>query len=118
MCGAREFGCAPRGALDSTRDPGVYDSDCATHGPGVYNSGCATRGSGVYDSGCATRGSGIPALPATLLMSPSGYTRATGTASTSAIAADEGCTDGTSDQTSSDDHAGEAGLPATNRYSQ
>jgi hypothetical protein len=48
-------------------------------------------------------------------MSPSCYTRATVIASTSAIAADKGYTGGTSGQSSSDGHAGEAGLSASGR---
>jgi hypothetical protein len=59
-----------------------------------------------------THGSGVSPLPAALLASPSGCARATGIASTSAVAADEGYTNGTSSQHSSDDHIGEAGLPA------
>jgi hypothetical protein len=48
-------------------------------------------------------------------MSPLGYARATVTASTSAVTAGEGCIGGTFDQSSSDDHAGEAGLLASDR---
>jgi hypothetical protein len=55
--------------------------------------------------------SGVPAL----LASPSGCTGATNTASTSAAVTSEGHTGGTSGQPSSDDHAGEAGLPTTDR---
>jgi hypothetical protein len=43
--------------------------------------------------------------------------RATRTVSTSAVAVDEGHTSGTSGQSSSDDHTGEAGLP-TDRLTQ
>jgi hypothetical protein len=43
---AHDFGCAPRGALESTH---------ATHGPDIH------------DSGRATRGSGVPALPVACL---------------------------------------------------
>jgi hypothetical protein len=63
----------------------------------------------LYDSGRITCGS------APLLASPSGYVRATGTSSTSAVAAGEGRTNGTSSQSSSDDHVGEAGLLASDR---
>jgi hypothetical protein len=59
----------------------------------------------------ASRGYGVPAL----LTSPSGCVRATGTASNSAVAVSKAHTDDTSDQPSSDDHAGEAGLPAAGR---
>jgi hypothetical protein len=69
-------------------------------------------GPDVYDSGCATHGSGVTALPAVVLTSPSGYTGDTNTTSTLAVTADEGRTGGTSGQTSSDDDAREAGLPA------
>jgi hypothetical protein len=86
---AHDFGCAQRGALNST---------CVTHGHGVYNHSRTTSGSG--------------ALPAPLLASPSGCARATITASTSAVAAGEGCTGGTFGQSSSNDHAGKAELPA------
>jgi hypothetical protein len=91
---AHGFGRAPRGTHDSTR---------ATSSPDIYNSGRATRGIDV------------PALPTTLLVSPSGCVGATGTASTIAVAAGEGRTGGTSGQPSFDDHAGEAELPATGR---
>jgi hypothetical protein len=40
---------------------------------------------------------------------------ATGTTSTSTLTAGEGCTGGTSDQPSSNDHVGEVGLLATSR---
>jgi hypothetical protein len=63
-----------------------------------------TRGPSVYDHSSTTHISG--ALPA----SPSGYTGATITAFKSAVATGEHCTGGTSDQSSSDDHMGEAGL--------
>jgi hypothetical protein len=63
------------------------------------------------DSGCASYGSSVPAL----LISPSGCVGAIGTAPTSAVAAGEGRTGGTSDQPSSNDHAGEAGLLAPGR---
>jgi hypothetical protein len=85
------------------------------------------RGPGIPDSARTFRGSGFLAQ----LMLPSGYTRATGTASTSAVAAGEGRThgtsstsavaasegrsDGTSGPPSSDDHMGEVKLPTTNR---
>jgi hypothetical protein len=60
----------------------------------------------------ATRGSDVPTLSAALLTSLSGYARATGTASTSAVTTDKDRTGGSSGQPSSDDHAGEEGLPA------
>jgi hypothetical protein len=69
-----------------------------------------TRGPGDHDFGRATYGTGVPALPATLLTSPSGCAGAIDTASTSASAADEGRTGSTSSQPSSVDHAGEVGL--------
>jgi hypothetical protein len=46
---------------------------------------------------------------------PLGYAGAIDTASTSAVAVDEGRTDGTSGQPSPDDHTGEAGFPAAGR---
>jgi hypothetical protein len=71
---------------------------------------CAPHG--TDDSTYATRGPGIPAL----LTSPSGHVGATGITSTSVIAAGEGHTvGGSSGQPSYDDHAGEAGLPSTDR---
>jgi hypothetical protein len=82
-------------------------------GPDVHYSG---RISGdAHDSDRATHGPSIPALPIALLTSPSGYAGAIGTTPTSAVTVDEGRTDGTSDQSSSDDHAGEARLLATDR---
>jgi hypothetical protein len=96
------------------------------HGPFVAcfaNFGRASRcahdfGGGPRDtpdsnsnSGCASCGSSVPAL----LMSPSGCAGAIGTAPTLAVAAGEGRTGGTSDQPSSNDHAGEAGLLALGR---
>jgi hypothetical protein len=48
-------------------------------------------------------------------MSPSGYTGATSTASTSAVATGECRINGTSSEPSSDDHAGKVGLSATGR---
>jgi hypothetical protein len=66
---------------------------------------------GVHDSDRATRGTDVPAL----LVSPSGCVGATGTASTSAVADDEGRTGGTYGQPSSDDHVSKAGLLATGR---
>jgi hypothetical protein len=83
---------------------------CSTH-----DSTHATRGPDIHESGCATHDTGVPALPTALLMSPSGCAGATGTASTSAVAAGEGHTDGTSDQHSSDDHTSEVELPAAGR---
>jgi hypothetical protein len=53
---------------------------------------CAPRG--AHDSGRITCCSGIPAIPAALLVSPSGYAGATGTVSTSAVATSKGCTGG------------------------
>jgi hypothetical protein len=70
------------------------------------------HGPGVHNSGRITCGSGIPVIPVALLTSPSGYVGATGTASTSAVATSKDCTGGSSGQPSSDDHTGEAGLPA------
>jgi hypothetical protein len=93
-CGAHDFGVGPRGALDSTR---------------------AMRGPDTHNFSHATRGSSVPTLPAALVTSLSGNAGATDTASTSAVAIGEGHTDGTSDQPSSDDHVGEAGLPASSR---
>jgi hypothetical protein len=69
------------------------------------------HGLGVCNSTRAYRGSGIP----TLLTSPSGYEGAIGTASTSVVTASEGHIGRTSGQPSSDDHAGEAELPAADR---
>jgi hypothetical protein len=66
-----------------------------------------------YDYSRTTCSSG--ALPAPLLVSPSSYVRGTGTASTSAVTTSECHTSGTSNQSSSDDYAGEAGLLATDR---
>jgi hypothetical protein len=91
-CGIHDFGCTPCSALNPTR---------ATHGPNINDYGCTTRGSG--------------ALPAPLLASPLGCERATGTASTSAVTVGEGHISGTFDQSSSDDHTGEAGLSAFDR---
>jgi hypothetical protein len=88
------FGHAPHSANDST---------------------CATRGPGVHDSGRTSRGIDVPALPTTLLASPSSYAGAIGTASTLVVTVGEVCIGGTSDQPSSDDHAGEAGLPGIGR---
>jgi hypothetical protein len=95
-CGAHDFGCAPRGALDSTRI--MHDLS-------------------VHDSGHATCGSDVPALPAALLTLPSSCAGATSTASTSVVTVDEGNTGGTSGQPSSDDHADEVGLSASDRHS-
>jgi hypothetical protein len=89
-----DFGCAPRGSLDSTR---------------------ATCGPIVYDSGCTTHGSDVLALPVALLASPSSYVRATDIASTSSVTVDEGRTGGSSSQPSSDDHVSKAGLPTFGR---
>jgi hypothetical protein len=66
---------------------------------------------GTCDSACASHGSDIPAL----LTSPSGYARATGPTSTSAVAVSEGRIAGTSAQPSSDDHTDEVGLLAAGR---
>jgi hypothetical protein len=71
-------------------------------------------GPGCHDSGHATRGTGVPGVPATLLVLPSGYVEAIGTASTSEVTAGKDCTGGTFGQPSSNDHAGEVELPATN----
>jgi hypothetical protein len=70
----------------------------------------------VHDSGRATQGFGILALPVALLVSPSGYVGATGTASTSAVATSKSCTSSSFGKPSSDDHASEAGLSATSRH--
>jgi hypothetical protein len=86
--GARVFHCAPHDDHDYTR---------------------ATRSLCVPDSARTSCGSDILAK----LMSPLGCVRATDTASTSAITVGEGRTGGTFGQSSSDDHAGEARLPAT-----
>jgi hypothetical protein len=94
LCGAHDFGSASRGALVSSR---------------------ATRGPDVHDSDSAIHGSGVLALPVALLTSPSGCTGATITTSTSVVAAGEGRAGGTFGQLSSDDHPGEAGLPASGR---
>jgi hypothetical protein len=91
-CSLYDFGCAPCGALNSTR---------------------TTRGPGIYDYSRTTHGS--RALPAPLLAPPLGYARVTDTASTSAVTASEGRTGGTSGQSSSDDHSGEAGFLASGR---
>jgi hypothetical protein len=87
---AHDFGRAPRGTHDSTR---------------------ATRDLNVHDFARASSCTGVLAL----LASPSGYTGATDTASTSAVTTGESHTGGTSDQPSSNDHTGETGLPATDR---
>jgi hypothetical protein len=91
-CGAHDFDCAPRNALDSTR---------TTHDPSVYDYSHTTRGP--------------RALLAPLLTSPTGYARATGTTSTSTVTIGEGPTSGTSGQSSFDDHVGESGFPASTR---
>jgi hypothetical protein len=75
------------------------DSTCASHGPSVH------------DFAHASRDSDIPAL----LTPPSGCAGATDTVSTSAVTASKGHTCGTSDQPSSNDRAGEAGLLAVGR---
>jgi hypothetical protein len=59
--------------------------------------------------------SGVLALPTALLTSPSDFTGATSIASTSAVTSNEGRTSSSSDQHSSDDHTGEAGLPTSNQ---
>jgi hypothetical protein len=73
----------------------------------------ATRDIDIHDSSRVTRGTSVLALPTALPMSPSSYAGATDTTSTSAVAVREGRTGGTSGQPSSDDHAGEVGLPTT-----
>jgi hypothetical protein len=73
------------------------------------------RNPSIDGSGHASRGTDVPALPAALLVSSLGYTGATSTTSTSAVTIGKGRTSGTSGQPSFDDHAGEAGLPATDR---
>jgi hypothetical protein len=87
-------------------------STTSVHPRGALDSNGATCGLSIHYSGHATHDSGIPDLPAALVGSPSGCTRATGTASTSAVTTGEDCTGGTSGQPSSDDHVGEAGLLA------
>jgi hypothetical protein len=72
---------------------GTHNSTRATHGPGIHN---------------FAHGSDVPAL----LTSPLGCAGATGTATTSAVAAGESRTGGTSGP-STDDHAGEVGLSTT-----
>jgi hypothetical protein len=69
------------------------------------------RDPGMHDSTHASHGTSVPIL----LVSPSGCAGATGITSTSAVAVGEGHTGGTSGQPSSDDHAGEARLPAMGR---
>jgi hypothetical protein len=91
-CGAHDFGCTQRGALDPTH---------ATRSPGAYNYSRTTHGSG--------------ALPATLLTSPSSCTRAIGAASILVVATGKGYTGGTSGQSSSNDHMGEVGLLTSDR---
>jgi hypothetical protein len=123
---AHNIGYAKHGTLNST-GPSVYDHSHTTHGSGALltsSSGSAEFGrlsSGTHDFGYAQRDAldstrttcgpsvtthGSEALPT----SPSSCTRATITASTSAVTASEGYTSGTSDESSSDDHASEAGL--------
>jgi hypothetical protein len=68
----------------------------------------------AHDSGHATHSTGVPGVPATLLVLPSIYVGATGTASTSEVTAGKDCTSGTFGQPSSNDHEGEVELPATN----
>jgi hypothetical protein len=111
---AHDFGYAQCGLS-------VYDHNRTTHssralpaspsGSTVF--GCLPGCVGAHDFGYAQCG----ALDSTrgsraLLTSPLGCARATVTTSTSVVAAGEGCTSGTSGQSTSDDHAGEAGLLA------
>jgi hypothetical protein len=63
------------------------------------------RSPGVHNSAHASCG----------IASPSGCAGATSTTSTSTVTVGEGHTSGTFGQPSSDDHVGEAGLPATGR---
>jgi hypothetical protein len=96
---------SPSGSIKVGRlsgGPKAHDFDSALRG--APDSTHATRGPSIYDYNRTTSGSSA------LLASPLGCARATVTASTSAVAVDEGCTSGTSDQSSSNDHAGEAGL--------
>jgi hypothetical protein len=95
--GSTEFGRLPGGARAhgfSYVQHGALDSTHATRSPSIYDHNRTTHGSGT-----------LPALP-------SGCARATISASTSAVATNEGCTGGTCGQSSSEDHAGEAGLSA------
>jgi hypothetical protein len=108
----RDMGCYKPPAEQTDR-PTLHSSSVADLDRlpcGAHDFGC---GPGVHDSDRATRGSDFPALPATLLASPSGYAGATGTASTSAVAASKGRTGGSSGEPSSDDHAGETSLSTT-----
>jgi hypothetical protein len=126
--GTHDFGYAQHDALDSTRathGPSIYDHIRTTRGSGALpvspsgfaefdrlpggalDSTRATRGPSIYDHSCTTRGFEA------LLAPPSGCARATVTASTSVVTIGEGYTGGTSGQSSSDDHAGEAGLLAS-----
>jgi hypothetical protein len=60
-------------------------------------------------------GPDVPVLPVALLASSSGYVGATDTTSTLAVTTSEGHTGVTFGQPSSNDHAGESGLPATDQ---
>jgi hypothetical protein len=93
-----DFHHAPHGAHDfSCTPPSANDTTYAMHGLGIHDSARASRGSSIL----------------ALLASPSGYATATDITSTSIVATGEGRTGGTSGQSSSDDHTGEAGLLAT-----
>jgi hypothetical protein len=76
-----DFSRTPRGAHDFGLAP------CSAH-----DSTLATRSSDVHNSDRTTRGIDVIALPAALLASPSGCTRATDTASTSTIITGKGRT--------------------------
>jgi hypothetical protein len=98
----------------STRNRGWWSNRPPPHCPVVgrlTDIRRAPHGLGVYDSTRAYHGSGIPAL----LASPSGCEGAISTTSTSAVTASEGHIGRTSGQPSSDDHVGEAELPAADR---
>jgi hypothetical protein len=93
-----DFTHAPRGTHDFGRAP-----------HNTHDFARATRDLNSHDSARVSCDFDVPAL----LALPSGCTGATDTASTSAVAAGEGHTGGTSSQPSSDDHTDETGLPAT-----
>jgi hypothetical protein len=96
---------SPSSSAEFGRLPGdAHDFSYAQHG--TLDSTHSTRGPSIYDHSRTTYGFG--ALP----VSPSGCAGATVTVSTSAVNPREGCTSGSSGQSSSDDHVSEAGLPA------
>jgi hypothetical protein len=106
---ARPFAASSSRGSSTSTAPYALNFDCAPRG--AHNSTRTMHDPNVHDSASASRCSGIPAL----LMLPLGYAGATGTASTSRVTAGECHTGGTSGQPTSDDHAGEAGLPTTHR---